>query len=172
MFEAAQSCVLDGRFVRILRINLNDPAKPVVLIRVVRIGQIEAVIKHMPAVTETICGETVTRLLLVQRLKVRVVGAKVTVEVFFTGQVSTPRGDTAATVVHRAKRCIAGRILQEFRARNGSVELNRRVHCNPAVAVVEFHIPLVSLTSDTNNGTAMTRLREAHVIQAFRERLP
>src|SRR5690606_11076978 len=128
--EAPERGALDGLRLRRERVDLDDPAEAVGLVRVVRVGQVEARTEAAPAVKGGPAGaEAVARL---PGIRLEPVAAEIEVDVLLARDVRAPRRMAVRAVVQRAGRGIARAVHQLRRAGRGSAELDVRVHVDAA----------------------------------------
>ena len=139
MCGAAERGALDGRGVRVHRVDLDDPAEAVEFVRV--FARVEAFIVFRPAVKTGLANAPA----LLVRIG-RVAAIEVEREVLFARQVGAPGRDAAGAVVQRAQHGAAGRVgggahqrvagrraaHREGRIGGEAARVNRRPHHRPA----------------------------------------
>ena len=161
---------LDRRSVGIPGVVFDDPAESIGLVDVVGTGQIEARVELVPGVAESGVGQSVAGLLRGRRPSARV--AEVAVEVLLTGQVGAPWGVPIGTVVQRARRCVAGWVLEQRRVGRRPRERNRRVDRDPAVGRVVDDPPLTpGAPGDLDHAVAVSGLHDPNVFGRLGRRL-
>src|SRR5262249_29736768 len=98
MLEAAERSALHRRRLRIIRVDLHDPAETVSLVRL--LFHVESLVKARERVART-RAEPIA--LVVPRLgRLREVSAEIHVEVFFRRKHRAPRRPATSAVVERA----------------------------------------------------------------------
>ena len=126
VLEAAEHRVLDRRLVGRERVDLDDPAVPVRLVRLG--GEVEALLDGVPVAARPARADAVAGVLLgVARVELAG-GLEVLVEVLLARQRGAPGRHAAGAVVERAEHPGAGRVLRRLepvvtRRRTGDLEL-------------------------------------------------
>ena len=155
MLEAAERGALLRQGVRIVDVDLDDPAEAIGLVRLLR--DVEAVVEGGPFVG----AFRDTDPLVVGRL--RMTGGKlareITVKVLLGQDVGAPWGDAAGTVVDRAEDFRAGRVgagLQARIAGSGAGDLHFRAGGDAAVHLaIGNDLPFAVRLADFDDGAAM-----------------
>ena len=132
MFDATEGGAFDWCGTWVEGIDLNNPAKAVHFIWIHI--EVEARISHMPAITEA--GLRAAIAIFERGRRACTVPAKVSLEIFFAGQVGAPRGISVGAVVerseHRGARRISGGLQQRIAGRRTGKH-HRRVAGDAAI---------------------------------------
>ena len=163
VLEAPHRGVLHGRARGLERIDLDDPAEAIRLVRVAR--GVEALVELVPAVPAAPLGDPVA---LLERGDAAGAVDEVELDVLLAGQVGPPRGVAHRAVAHRAERAAAGRIGGGPHPRvpgRGPGDPHRRRRGHPArVARRPDHTPAVAVPSHLDHRDPVRRLRLPHLL--------
>ena len=170
MLEAAERGALFRRRVRVERVDLDDIARAVRLVRVLR--DVEALVRHGPGVAPVLQADAVA-LHRVRHGKVGVGGGEIAVEVLLTGEIGAPGRPAVAAIVPGAERRGpggVGRRLQQVEAAHGAGDLHRRVRGDaPIEGRIEHRAPGAFLHLDLEDADAVPGLALAHVVGILRQ---
>ena len=159
-----QRCALDGGGGGVHRVDLNDPAKPMGLVRVARC--IKALVVFVPAQAEALGLEAITSLERVGRSR----PMKKADEIFFAGQVGSPWGLAAGAIGQGADRVQALRVgsrLQQGVASGGARKAHRGAGCDAArIRRRPHHQPARGTARDLDDRHANRGLGLAHLLGA------
>ena len=170
MLEAAERGALLRHGVRVERVDLDDIAGPVRLVRVFR--DVEALVGHGPGITPVLQADAVA-LHGIGHGIVGVRGGEVAVEVLLAGEIGAPGRPAVAAIVPGAERRGSrgiGRRLQQVVAARGARDLHRRVGGDaPVEGRIDNRPPAAVRHPDLEDADAVAGLALAHVVGVLRQ---
>ena len=162
MLETAEGGPLHGLRRGVPRVDLDDPAETVALVRFLR--AIEAEIELLPAHALTF-GDAVTA----HRRSDSLAAVEIHVEIFLAREVGAPRRHAIRTVVEGAEHLTAGRVcdgLQRVMPRSWAGDRHGREGADPACVVGwRDHSPRAIRVFDLDHRHAVGCLRLAHLLR-------
>ena len=170
MLEAAERGALLRHGLRVERVDLDDIARPVRLVRVLR--DVEALVDRRPGIAPVLQADAVA-LHRVRHGIAGVRGGEIAVEIFLAGQIGAPGRPAVAAIVPGAERGRAGgvgRRLEQVVAARRAGDLHRRVGGDaPVEGRVDHRPPAAVLHRDLEDADAVAGLALAHVVGGLRQ---
>ena len=168
VLEATQRRALYRRLDRVERVDLHHPAEAIFLVAVIWIRQVETFIKVLPAVTGSTIAKAVTLLLRRCRPGGLFIGrSEVAVEILLAGEIGTPGGVTAGTVVDRTQSHVAVGSSQQLVAGRRPTEVHRRINMDAAAVFTPQLAPTAITRTNSDDRNTVSVLRQAHILKAL-----